>query len=121
MHVDSSGYGWGAILNETTEARGFLSTCAAPRGQHVAGVVRILANLPFRSPPLIFELRKLWLILRDTKDISIRSRYIKTTANILVDRLLGREIDYDDKAFNLRHFNHLDNIWGRHTIGRFAN
>eukprot|EP00873_Tetraselmis_striata_P038408 jgi/Tetstr1/458672/TSEL_045062.t1 len=23
MHVDSSGYGWGAVLNETTEARGF--------------------------------------------------------------------------------------------------
>eukprot|EP00873_Tetraselmis_striata_P015600 jgi/Tetstr1/435864/TSEL_024752.t1 len=86
MHVDSSGYGWGAVLNETTEA------C---------------------------ELRKLRFILDPPNDISIRARYIKTTANIWVDRL-SREIDYDDWAFNLRHFNHLDNMWGRHTIDRFA-
>eukprot|EP00873_Tetraselmis_striata_P007170 jgi/Tetstr1/427434/TSEL_017597.t1 len=31
-----------------------------------------------------------------------------------------REIDYDDQAFNLRHFDHLENIWGRYTIDRFA-
>eukprot|EP00873_Tetraselmis_striata_P012616 jgi/Tetstr1/432880/TSEL_022229.t1 len=40
-------------------------------------------------------------------------------ANIWAYRL-NREIDYDDMAFSLRHFNHLDNIWGRHNIDRFA-
>eukprot|EP00873_Tetraselmis_striata_P022337 jgi/Tetstr1/442601/TSEL_030697.t1 len=89
----------------TTEARGFLYD--GDYDMHIA----------YKE----LKLRKLWFIMLDTKDISIRARYIKTTANILVDRLLGREIDYNDRAFNLRHFNHLDNIWGRHTIDRFAN
>eukprot|EP00873_Tetraselmis_striata_P002813 jgi/Tetstr1/423077/TSEL_013848.t1 len=48
----------------------------------------------------------LWFIL-DTKDISVRARYIKTTANIWVDRL-SHENDYLDWAFNLRHFSHLE-------------
>eukprot|EP00873_Tetraselmis_striata_P002575 jgi/Tetstr1/422839/TSEL_013630.t1 len=64
-------------------------------------------------------LRKLRFIL-DSNDISIRARYIsKATANIWADRL-SRDIDYGDKAFILRHFNHLNNIWGRHTADRFA-
>eukprot|EP00873_Tetraselmis_striata_P022075 jgi/Tetstr1/442339/TSEL_030479.t1 len=146
MHVDSSGYGWGAVLNETTEARGFwydggrelhitykelkavryavLTFLSEMRGRHAflhednMGGVHVLANLTSRSPLLMTELRKLWFIL-DSNDISIRARYIKTTANIRADHL-NREIDYDDGAFSLRHFNHLDNIWKRHTIDRFA-
>eukprot|EP00873_Tetraselmis_striata_P015240 jgi/Tetstr1/435504/TSEL_024408.t1 len=82
------------------------------------GVVYILANLTSRSPLLVTDLRKVWFILVDTNDIPIRARYIKTTADIWVDRL-SRKINYDDLAFNLRHFNHLDNIWGRHTVHRF--
>eukprot|EP00873_Tetraselmis_striata_P005724 jgi/Tetstr1/425988/TSEL_016337.t1 len=31
MHVDSSGYGWGAVLNETTEAREFLGSPTGPK------------------------------------------------------------------------------------------
>eukprot|EP00873_Tetraselmis_striata_P040431 jgi/Tetstr1/460695/TSEL_000551.t1 len=146
MHVVSSGYGWGAVLNETTETRGFwyegdrelhttykeltvvrysvLTFLSELRGRHVLlhednmGVVHVLANLTSRSPLLMTELRKLWFIL-DSNDISIRARYIKTTANIKADRL-SREIAYDDWAFSLRFFNHLDNIWRRHTIDRFA-
>eukprot|EP00873_Tetraselmis_striata_P042135 jgi/Tetstr1/462399/TSEL_007405.t1 len=63
MHVDSSGYGWGAVLNETAR--------------------------------------------------------FSTTADIRANRL-SREIDYVEWAFNRRHFNHLDNIWGRHIIDCFA-
>eukprot|EP00873_Tetraselmis_striata_P035095 jgi/Tetstr1/455359/TSEL_042193.t1 len=59
------------------------------------------------------KLRELCFIL-DTNDISICARYIKTTANIWADRL-SRKIDYGDRAFNLRHYNHH-----RHTIDRFA-
>eukprot|EP00873_Tetraselmis_striata_P018312 jgi/Tetstr1/438576/TSEL_027127.t1 len=79
------------------------------------GVDHILANLSSRSPPFMTELRQLCFV----PDICIRARYIKTTANICVDRL-SRKIDYHDLAFNLRHFNHLDNILGLHTIDRFA-
>eukprot|EP00873_Tetraselmis_striata_P012113 jgi/Tetstr1/432377/TSEL_021774.t1 len=82
------------------------------------GAVHVLANFTSRSPLLMTEMRKLWFIL-DSHYISIRARYIKTTANIWADRL-SRKIDYDDWAFSLRHFNHLDNIWGRHTIDRIA-
>eukprot|EP00873_Tetraselmis_striata_P007111 jgi/Tetstr1/427375/TSEL_017539.t1 len=92
MYIDSSGYGWGAVLNEATEAR-------------AASMVDILANLTSRFPLLMFDLRMPWFIL-DTNDISICVRYIKT---IWADRL-SREIDCDDWAFNLRHFNHLENM-----------
>eukprot|EP00873_Tetraselmis_striata_P016512 jgi/Tetstr1/436776/TSEL_025556.t1 len=122
MHVDMSGYGWGAVINETTEARGFqyyrdrelhntykelktvrysvLTFLSELRDRHVLlrddnmGVVHILANLSFRSPLLMTELRKLWFIL-DSNDISIHARRINTTANIWAERL-SREIDYDD-------------------------
>eukprot|EP00873_Tetraselmis_striata_P038409 jgi/Tetstr1/458673/TSEL_045063.t1 len=83
------------------------------------GVVDVLANLTSRSPLLMTELRKLWFIL-DSNDISVRAHYIKTTANTWADRFISREIDYGDWAFSLRHYNQLDNIWGRHTIDCFA-
>eukprot|EP00873_Tetraselmis_striata_P020642 jgi/Tetstr1/440906/TSEL_029177.t1 len=82
-------------------------------------VVYVFANLTSRSPMLMMELRQLWFIL-DSNDISIRARTIKTTSNICGADRLSREIDYEDWAFNLRHFNHLDNIWGHHTIDRFV-
>eukprot|EP00873_Tetraselmis_striata_P039955 jgi/Tetstr1/460219/TSEL_005534.t1 len=147
MHVDGCGYGWGAILNETTEARVFrydgdperhitfneltavrravLTFLSELRGQEVLlhednmGVSYILANLTSRSPLLMAELQKLWFIL-DTEDISMRPRYSNTIANIWADHL-SRNVDYDDLAFSVCQFNHLDNIWGRrHTIDRFA-
>eukprot|EP00873_Tetraselmis_striata_P007380 jgi/Tetstr1/427644/TSEL_017769.t1 len=77
------------------------------------GVVCTLANLTSRSPLLMTETQKLWFIL-DTNDISIRARYMKATAYIL-DDCLSCEIEYDDWAFNLRHFNHLDKTSGCHT------
>eukprot|EP00873_Tetraselmis_striata_P027924 jgi/Tetstr1/448188/TSEL_035479.t1 len=112
MHVDRSGYGWGAVLNETTEARGFRYNC--DREMHITykelkafryavltflselrgrqarlhkdmGVVHILADLTSRSLLLRIELGILWFILA-SNDISIRARYIKTTANIRPDR-----------------------------------
>eukprot|EP00873_Tetraselmis_striata_P017016 jgi/Tetstr1/437280/TSEL_026009.t1 len=78
MHVDSSGYGWGAVLNETTEARGFwydgdrelhitykelkavryavITFLSELRGRKMLlhednmGVVHVHANLTSRSP-----------------------------------------------------------------------
>eukprot|EP00873_Tetraselmis_striata_P005325 jgi/Tetstr1/425589/TSEL_016010.t1 len=58
MHVDISSYGWGAVLNETTEARWFWSTYV-PLDEDNMGVVHVLANLTSLSPMLMTELRKL--------------------------------------------------------------
>eukprot|EP00873_Tetraselmis_striata_P019085 jgi/Tetstr1/439349/TSEL_027787.t1 len=115
MHVDSSGYGWGAVLKETTEARGFWydgnrelhitykelkavryavhTFLSELRGQQVLfvhednlGVVHVLANLTSRFALLMTELRKLWLILDSNEYISIRARYMKTATIIWADR-----------------------------------
>eukprot|EP00873_Tetraselmis_striata_P016988 jgi/Tetstr1/437252/TSEL_025982.t1 len=99
MHVDSSGYGWGAVLNETTEARGFMYD--GDRELHIT--YKELKAVRYAVLTILSELR---------------GRHV-TTANIWADRL-NREIDYDDWAFRLCHFNHPDNILGRHTIDRFA-
>eukprot|EP00873_Tetraselmis_striata_P019091 jgi/Tetstr1/439355/TSEL_027791.t1 len=116
MHVDSSGYGRGAVRNETTEARGFWYDDG--RELHITykelKAVRYAVLTFLSEMRVMIELRKLWFIL-DTHGIFIRARYTKTTANIWADRL-SREIDYDEWAFNLRYFNHVDIIWGRHII-----
>eukprot|EP00873_Tetraselmis_striata_P001682 jgi/Tetstr1/421946/TSEL_012845.t1 len=91
MHCDSSGYGWGAVLNGRLEARGFWG--ATDERQHITrkelkavrlavesflphlagrrvllhednqAVCSVLAGLTSRSPEMIAELRKLWYLL----------------------------------------------------------
>eukprot|EP00873_Tetraselmis_striata_P044598 jgi/Tetstr1/464862/TSEL_009600.t1 len=91
MHCDSSGYGWGAVLNGMLEARGFWG--AADERQHITwkelkavrlavesfpphlagrrvlrhednqAVCNVLAGLTSRSPAMMAELRKLWYML----------------------------------------------------------
>jgi hypothetical protein len=76
-------------------------------------VVAALTKLTSRSPVMITELRRLWFLL-DTNDIHIRSRYIRSTANVLADTL-SRKLDTE--AAKPTHFQHR---WGLHTIDRFA-
>jgi hypothetical protein len=146
MHVDSSGYGWGAVLNDLKTARGFWYD--EDRDQHITfkelkavryaiesflpevmgkriilhednqAVVSVLTHLTSRSPAMMVELRKLWYIL-DANDINIRPRYIRSAANIWADGL-SRELDMSDWQLNPRIFRHLDKIWGTHSIDRFA-
>lgn len=146
LHVDSSDYGWGAVLNNQLPARGFWAT--PTREEHITfkelqavrhavesflpqlhgrnvllhednqAVVSILTHLTSKSSALMTELRKLWYLL-DTHDITLRPRYIRSAANIWADRL-SREMDTSDWRFNPRYFNLLDRMWGPHTIDRFA-
>jgi hypothetical protein len=104
VHADSSGYGWGAVLNEHIEARGFWSK--EDEHQHItwkelkavryfvesflpqlAGcnvllhednhvVYHIETCITSRSPIVIDELRRLWLLL-DTKSTNIKARYMR--------------------------------------------
>eukprot|EP00873_Tetraselmis_striata_P028836 jgi/Tetstr1/449100/TSEL_036312.t1 len=109
MHCDSSGYGWGAVLNGRLEARGFWG--AADERQHITwkelkavrlavesfmphlagrhvllhednqAVCIVLAGLTPRSPAMMAELRKLWYLL-DSNGVHIRARYIRSAANV---------------------------------------
>jgi hypothetical protein len=114
MHCDTSGYGWGAVLNEQLEARGFrshidkhqhdpwdeleavqlavVSFLPLLRGRKVLlnednkAVVVVLSHLTSRSPTMMDELRKLWELI-DTNNISVRARYVRSAANVWADKL----------------------------------
>ena len=146
LQTDASDYGWGAVLNQCSEARGFFS--GRDRDQHITlkelqavrfavesflprlagrrvvldgdnqAVVHILSHLTSRSPALMNELRKLWFLL-DSHDIHLRPRWISTTANVWADKL-SREVDTGDWKLNPRVFGYLDRRWGPHTVDRFA-
>jgi hypothetical protein len=103
MHTDSSGYRWGAVLNEQIEARGFWSK--EDEQQHISwkelravrhvvesflpqragsnvlvhednqAVCHILTSLTSLPSVMMDELRRLWCLL-DTNIITIRARYI---------------------------------------------
>jgi hypothetical protein len=135
VHADSSGYGWGPVLNGNPayQARGFLydddrqqhitwkelravrlaieSFLPQLRGRHVSlhedntAVVATLSKLATRSPIMMAEQRRLWHLL-DVNDINIRPRYIRSTANIWADSL-SRELDHDDWQLSPRIFNYL--------------
>ena len=145
LHCDSSSFGWGAVLNDTSEARGFWprpdldqhitwkelkavrlaveAFLPQLRGRRVllhednTAVVQILTHLTSRSADLMNELRKLWYLL-DVNGIHIRPQYIRSAANIWADRL-SRILDDSDWQLHPRLFKSLDREY-RHTIDRFA-
>ena len=147
LHCDSSDFGWGAVLNDTKEARGFCYS--EDRASHITfkelkavrravesflphiigrrvllhednqAVCAVLTHLTTRSPTaMMTELRKLWYLL-DIHDIQLRPRYIQSAANVWADRL-SRELDNSDMQLNPRVFRKLDKLYGPHTIDRFA-
>ena len=64
------------------------------------------------------EMRKLFL-LADTYDIKIRTRYIRSAANVWADNL-SRATDNSDWKLAPRKFRHFSRTWGTHTIDCFA-
>ena len=147
LHSDASMTGWGAVLNETTPARGFWnrqerklhiteleleavynavrSFLPHLRGRSVfvhednQAVVHMLAHYSTRSPSIMRRLRKLWLLL-DLNDISLsRVEYIRSEANVWADAL-SRELDTEDWRLNPVVFKMLEERFGPHTIDRFA-
>jgi hypothetical protein len=146
LHTDSSGYGWGAVLNEHVEARGFWSKEDEPHhitlkelkvvrqavesflpqlvGRNVLlhednqPVCHILTGMTSRSPVMMDELRRLWCLL-DTNNITIRARYISSSANVSADKL-SRHLDSDDWRLDPVLFAELDMKFGKHSIDRFA-
>uniref|UniRef100_A0A061QGF8 Uncharacterized protein n=1 Tax=Tetraselmis sp. GSL018 TaxID=582737 RepID=A0A061QGF8_9CHLO len=66
----------------------------------------------------MLELRRLWKIL-DQNGILLQAQYIASEMNKDADHL-SRVVDIEDWQLHPKHFRFLDNIWGRHTIDRFA-
>jgi hypothetical protein len=146
LHCDSSGYGWGAVLNDCVEARGFWGL--PDLGEHITfkelkavrcaiqaflpelkgrrlllhednqSVIGVLTHLTSKSPTMMCELRKLFLLI-DTYDIKIRTQYIRSAANVWADNL-SRVTDNSDWQLAPRKFKHFNKVWGPHTIDRFA-
>eukprot|EP00873_Tetraselmis_striata_P029593 jgi/Tetstr1/449857/TSEL_036919.t1 len=141
VHCDSSGYGWGAVLNGRLEARGLWG--AADERRHITwkelkaarlavesflpllagrqvllhednqAVCNVLAGLTSRSPEMMAELRKL-LYLLDNNGVHIKARYIRSAANVWADRL-RRHLDSDDWQQDPVLFAELKAMWGAAT------
>ncbi len=67
---------------------------------------------------MMCELRKLFLPI-DTFDMKIRTRYIRSAANVWANNL-SRVTDNSDWQLAPRVFRHLDKLWGPHTVDHFA-
>ncbi len=134
LHCDSIGFGWGAVLNDCIEARGFWNrpdklqhiTFKEPKAVRCAiesflselkgrrlllhednqSVIGVLTRLTSRSPTMMSELRTLFL-LTDEHDISIKTQYIRSAANVWADRL-SRETDNVDWQLAPRIFRYYD-------------
>ena len=146
LHTDASMTGWGGVVNSALPAHGFWRSAQQRchitllelkavrfsvesfleelKGREVLhwcdnqAVVQILTNVTSRSPAMMKELRKLWRLL-DLADISLRTRYIRSAANVWADKLSRRE-NRDDWMLGWAYFNALEERWGPHTVERFA-
>eukprot|EP00873_Tetraselmis_striata_P023178 jgi/Tetstr1/443442/TSEL_031453.t1 len=109
MHCDSSGYGWGAVLNGKLEARGFWG--AADERQHITWKELKAVRLAVESflPHLAGRRMR----------TSRRARYIWPAANVWADRL-SRHLDSDDWQMDPVMFAELEAMWGAHSVDRFA-
>ena len=148
VHSDSSMFAWGAVLNNARTARGFWSP--EERQNHITylellavfnavrsflpwirnrkvllhednqAVVYILTNYTSRSKPLMSLLRKLWWVL-DVENIELRTKYIRSAANVWADQL-SRDLDCDDWKLNPIEFRRMQTKWGQgaYEVDRFA-
>ncbi len=81
-------------------------------------VIGVLTYLTSKSPTMICELQKLFLLI-DTYDIKIRTLYIRSAANVWADNL-SRVTDNSDWQLAPRKFRYFDKRRGAHSIDRFA-
>jgi hypothetical protein len=138
IHCDSSGFGWGAVLNGRLEARGFWGLEDEPHHikwkelkavrlavlsflPHLAGrniflhedshtVCYVMAGMTSRSPEMMNELRRLWYRL-DSNNIHIIPRYITPAANTWACKL-SRHLDSDDWQLDPSVFHEMDTQFG---------
>eukprot|EP00873_Tetraselmis_striata_P002689 jgi/Tetstr1/422953/TSEL_013732.t1 len=100
LHTDSSGYGWGGVLNGKLEARGFWSS--EDERHHITWkeLKAVRADLP-------------------SKASSPTSPGATSSSNIWADRL-SRHLDIDDWQLDPLMLAELESRFGPHSIDRFA-
>jgi hypothetical protein len=59
------------------------------------------------------------MLLADENDVKKMTQYIRSAESILANKL-GKETDTFDWHLTIKVFKHLDNIFHKHTIVRFA-
>ena len=146
LYCDASKLAWGASLEGRLPARGFWR--AHQRREHITllearavryavasflgdlrghqvrlhednqAVVHMLTSWTSRSPALMRQLRKLWMVL-DANNITLHPSYIRSEDNVEADNL-SRQADAGDYRLDPAIFDRLDRRWGPHSIDRFA-
>jgi len=146
LDTDASSYGWGAVRDGLTPARGFFSL--AMRHLHInhkellairyalesfpaatgPGVVRVRTDsrvvhgiinaMSSRSPRLMAEVRDLHQLLK-SRDLSLESSWLASVENVWADRL-SRDRDHGGRSLAVPYFSTLDAAWGPATVDRFA-
>ena len=66
-----------------------------------------------------FALSIFKIVLRNSIDLQVD--WTPRSLNDHADAAISRIIDFDDWGVSLEFFNHLDHIWGPHTVDCFAN
>lgn len=147
LDTDASSVGWGAVLNQDTEARGFhgldrnglhincLELGAVTRAldsfRHLipAGTILRLRTDSMvalgviqagssRSPILMDQMRELHNLCA-AMDIQLRVEHVSSVLNEWADRL-SREHDSTDWTLSASTFQRLDALYGPHTVDLFA-
>jgi len=134
LDTDASSYGWGAVRDGLTPARGFFSH--AMRHLHInnkellairyalesfpaatgPGVVRgrtdsrvvhgIINAMSLRSPRLMADVRDLHQLLK-SRDLSLEASWLASVENMRADRL-SRDLDYGGRSLAVPYFSPLD-------------
>lgn len=147
LDTDASGLGWGAVLNQGAEARGFHGldrnglhinclelgavTLALASFRHLipAGTILRLRTDSMvalgviragssRSSVLMDEMRELQKLCADM-EVELRVEHVSSVLNEWADRL-SRENDSTDWALDSSAFHRLDALFGPHTVDLFA-
>eukprot|EP00873_Tetraselmis_striata_P025467 jgi/Tetstr1/445731/TSEL_033379.t1 len=106
LHTDSSGYGWGGVLNGRLEARGFWSS--ADERQHITW--KELKSVRLAVESFLPHLAGRNVLLHEDN---------QAVSNIWADRL-SRHLDSDDWQLDPLMFAELGSRFGPHSIDRFA-
>lgn len=147
LDTDASGSGWGAVLNEGEEARGYhgvdrnglhincLELGAVTRAlqsfKHLipsGSIIRlrtdsmvalhVMRASSSRSPALMAEMRNLYELCQDM-NVELRVEHVSSVLNDWADRL-SRENNSTDWTLSRPTFLELERAYGPHTVDLFA-
>lgn len=123
MDTDASGLGWGAVLGQLVEARGFHGTLRS--GLHINVLELGAITLALRSfrahipPGTVIRLRTDSMVALGVMDVQLQAEHLSAALNDWADRL-SREQDSTDWTLRPDTFATLEASYGPHTVDLFA-